>query len=76
MPDRLTIRRPEEGDEGQRGPGSSLKFRLVQILVLVVAILFADGVMMEGRIRRELGRGISGIVADGYETARELLAVR
>ena len=64
MPDRLTIRTDGEGTRPDPRPFASLKFRMVQAIVLLAAILFADSTMTGGEIRQGLSREAASLVAE------------
>lgn len=64
MPDRLTIRVDEEPRRQDPRPFASLKFRIVQGIVLLAAILFADSVMTGGEVRQGVSREAMGLVAE------------
>ena len=73
--DRPTIRPPEARPDDARlarAKRERIKFRLVQSLVLLAAILFADAVMTEGRVRRDLAAQAGSVLTALQDEARRL----
>ena len=73
--DRPTIRLPEARPDDARvarAKRERIKFRLVQTLVLLAAILFADAVMKEGRVRRDLAAQAGSVLMALQDEARHL----
>ena len=73
--DRPTIRPPEARTDDARvarAKRERIKFRLVQSLVLLAAILFADAAMTEGRVRRDLAAQAGSVLTAVQDEARRL----
>jgi hypothetical protein len=73
--DRPIIRPPEARPDDARvarAKRERIKFRLVQTLVLLAAILFADAVMTEGRVRRDLAAQAGSVLTAVQDEARRL----
>ncbi len=55
-----------------RASRERIKFRLVQSLVLLAAILFADAAMTEGRVRRDVAAQAGSVLTALQDEARRL----
>ncbi len=73
--DRPTIPPPEARPDDARvarAKRERIKFRLVQSLVLLAAILFADAAMTEGRVRRDVAAQAGSVLTALQDEARRL----